>query len=619
MSGPASGNLDLLMQQANQALAIGHFQQCADLTDKVLQQVPNHPAVLVLRGMASFRLENFELAADYFDRAVVADPNSGPSHHWLSMALLQAGNTDRAVFHARRAAQLSPKDLIAQHHLAQCLYLSGKTQESWRILEPILPYSGQVFIVQHTAGLVLTALGQDEEAIRAFKRALKIDTNHIPTLVLLRERLYSQQQFVDAERIARTLTNLQPLEADHFFWLGKILMDRGVPAGAEPEIRKGLELDPCSADGCLLMGTIAQMIGDIGEAADWFARSIQTQPIQGAAYLALATNHRIGAEDADLVSEMETAVAQDRLDSIGQIQLHYSLGKAFEDLGNYAKAMHHYDRAHQISRGDEAIGGKYDRWSAQQRVERTIQAFSADQITALQSSGSTSTVPVFVVGMIRSGTTLVEQILSSHSEAAGVGEHSYWLSHAAALVSPIGKVDRTLLKPFADRYVKQLQTSYPDAKRIIDKMPTNYEVLGLIASALPHARFIHIRRNPVDTCLSIYATYNRARLSWAHEKSDLTHHYQLYQKLMEHWRSILPPDQFWEIDYEDLVENTEQRTHELISFCGLDWEDACFSPHKNIRTVATPSVWQVRQPIYRTSVARAEKFAGMLGPLNELR
>lgn len=609
---------DLLMQRANQALASGQFQRCADLTDLLLAQMPNHPAVLVLRGTASFRMERFRDAATFFEKAVKSDPRSGPPHHWLSMALLHAGDHSKAIIHAEKAVQLAPTDLVAQHHLAQCLFAGGNAAQSWSILERILPHAPQVFIVHHTAGLVLDRLGRRDEAIREFKRAQKIDPDHLANLVALREAYYANQSWSEAETLATRLIEIQPEVVDHRLAMARILIDRGVPAKAENVLAKALEMSPQSADALLLMGSISQMTGSIAQAIDWFQKSLIVQPNQGAAYLGIATSQRVQESDREWVHEMVKLAEDSRLDSTSQTQLHFALGKAFEDLSEYPSAMTHYDHGNRLARLSAGAHGQSEEEVAEKRIQTIIQTFNRELMSDAKLFGSQSEVPIFVVGMIRSGTTLVEQILSSHSQVGGAGEQIYWLNQASAFLTAHERIDTALLKPFADRYVRQLQQICPDSKRIVDKMPINYEIIGLLALALPNAKFIHIRRDPVDTCISIYATYNRARMAWIHDKSSLVHHYRLYEKVMEHWRSVLPNDRMLEVDYEALVSDPETQTRQMIQHCGLNWEAACLRPHENVRPVATPSVWQVRQPIYRTSVARRDRFAGLLGVLEDL-
>jgi hypothetical protein len=221
--------------------------------------------------------------------------------------------------------------------------------------------------------------------------------------------------------------------------------------------------------------------------------------------------------------------------------------------------------------------------------------------------------------MIRSGTTLVEQILSSHPEIGGAGEQTFWLDNwRSALTTGQEAVDPTGIQLAGSRYVALLNRIAPGKRRVVDKMPSNYPGLGIIYLALPKAKVIHVRRHPVDTCLSIYATPNRRHADFMHDRDNIVTAYRQYQRIMDHWRSTLPAGYLMEIDYEDLVCNSEAVSRTMIEFCGLNWSDACLRPEQNRKPVVTPSAWQVRQPIYSTSSGRWRRFEPWLGAFAEL-
>jgi hypothetical protein len=222
--------------------------------------------------------------------------------------------------------------------------------------------------------------------------------------------------------------------------------------------------------------------------------------------------------------------------------------------------------------------------------------------------------------MPRSGTTLVEQILSSHPRIAGAGELPFWRQQAIALdeVDHPGTIDEAASRRIAGEYLAVLRHSSAMAARITDKMPFNFLWIGLIRLVFPHARFIHCRRHPVDTCLSIYCTSLESIRGFAGDRDDLVFFYREYTRLMDHWRAVLPIDRFIEVDYESLTADLENQARRLIAFCGLEWDAACLRPEQNSRTVQTASKWQARQPIYRSSVERWRSYEPWLGSLRDL-
>jgi hypothetical protein len=295
--------------------------------------------------------------------------------------------------------------------------------------------------------------------------------------------------------------------------------------------------------------------------------------------------------------------------------LHFALGKAWDDLEDYEAAMREFDaanllrhRTHKLNRA--ALAGQF-RWM--------IERFTPDFFRTYAGLGDPDASPLLVVGMPRSGTTLTEQIMSSHPLVAGGGELHFWLDNGPAWVAA---GEAGLTPAGANRlkagYLALLRDISPAAERITDKMPANFLWIGLIHLLFPNARIVHCRRNPIDTCLSIYSTYFTARMDFAADRSDLVFVYQEYLRLMAHWKAVLPADRFFESQYEALVENPGPCSRDLMAFCGLEWDDACLVPQNNERVVRTASVWQARQPVYQSRTGRWRRYEPWLGELRGL-
>jgi len=251
-------------------------------------------------------------------------------------------------------------------------------------------------------------------------------------------------------------------------------------------------------------------------------------------------------------------------------------------------------------------------------IDRQIDAFTAEFFSRNAALGCDWEVPILILGMLRFGTTLIEQILSSHPDVAAGGELAFWGERAAGFRIESGNIDRAWVEAAAREYRVLLTDISPTARRVTDKRPQNFHYVALIHAVFPRARIIHCRRHPVDTCLSIYFQSFARRMDFAYDRADLLSFYRQYSRLMAHWRDVLPADRLFEVQYEELVADRELWTRRMIGFCGLDWDEACLHSERNQRPLRTASVWQARQPVYGTSVARWRHYEPWLGPLGSL-
>jgi hypothetical protein len=301
--------------------------------------------------------------------------------------------------------------------------------------------------------------------------------------------------------------------------------------------------------------------------------------------------------------------------------LHFALGQAKEAGRDYDAAFHHMTEANKLRLLEfESANGPYDPDAEARQVEGITQDFDARHFQRTAGFGLDTELPIYIVGMPRSGTTLCEQILASHSQVFGAGElpdiHQLVEELTRSGASYAGRLTAADTRAMAERELARLQERGPSARRVTDKHPFNFRHLGLIATLFPRVRFIHCRRDPMDTCLSCFSQDLTHKAIWSGDLKTLGHAYRLYERLMAHWRAVLPA-RMLEVDYEEVVSDFEGHARRLISFCGLEWEESCLDFHRTSRLVRTPSMEQVRRPIYRSSVGRWRKFERHLTPLRD--
>jgi hypothetical protein len=303
-----------------------------------------------------------------------------------------------------------------------------------------------------------------------------------------------------------------------------------------------------------------------------------------------------------------------------RIRLNFALAKAYDDLGRFAESF-------RCMNAGNALKRQRVNYNEARMIEQFDRIHAAFDRTLLRKKprGLRSDAPVFVLGMPRSGTTLIEQILASHPAVHGAGELTDFSRLANRICDARGKIRRfpedaakltgKELAGLGEAYLARLRALAPDASRITDKMPANFVYVGLIHLALPQARIIHVRRDPRDTCLSCYSKLFSAPQDFTYDLAELGRYYRQYDRLMGHWRKTLPAGRMLEVRYEDVIDDLETWARRIVDHCGLDWDPACISFHEARRPVRTASASQVRQPIYRTSEGRWRKYENDLEPL----
>ncbi|MCZ6837904.1 MAG: sulfotransferase [Alphaproteobacteria bacterium] len=360
-------------------------------------------------------------------------------------------------------------------------------------------------------------------------------------------------------------------------------------------------------------------MGRFDEVRTAYKQAIAVKPSFPAPYKNLAHGRRVTPDDG-LIERIQGVLAKDTLPDRDRSVFNFALGKCFNDIQDYDAAFRHYEIANELSGKSRG----FDLATLTDEFDRLISTFTPEFFEAQTSPGSDSERPVFILGMPRSGTTLVEQIIASHPLVFGAGglmtinRVSWNLPAALKSGTPypecVALMDEKLVEKVASGCLKELGELSDDAARVTDKMPNNFRHVGLIARLFPRARIIHCQCNPMDICLSCYFLDFRGRLDFAYDLTHLGQYYRQYERLMAHWKKVSPIP-ILDVRYEDLIADPENVSRRMIDYCGLEWDDACLAHDETERPVMTASHWQARQPIYQTSVERWRRYETHLGPL----
>ncbi len=530
------------------------FDRAVPLLHEVLQRNPRHEPALLNLGNAFYEQERYVEAIQAYETLVSVAPQSSGGHYHLGMAYTKTDRIDAAIQHYRKSIALNPKAFEPHNNLAGLLQHVGERQEALEHLRTADRLNPGVAEIQDNIANALYEMGRNEEAIEVYRAIDSEDPRFI-------ERCHGGI-VIALDELGRFEESRQTIAA----------LQARLPDSVVPIMLK-------ASDGSTRLEP-----DEIARAKDYVDRR------------------------------------PDDEDDFVWTNLCFALGKEFARIQAYDEAFHYYARGNRARDRQHAYEPEKDR----EVLRAAIETYSPALFERLAGLGDPSGRPVFIVGMWRSGTTLTEQILASHPDVAGGGELremgkvALGMSEAIGLSRPypqcMSDLTREVARTMAGRYLAALAELDPKAPRVTDKMPINFAHLGLIAVLFPNARIIHCRRDPRDTCLSIFFQSFRGFHPYSYDLGKLAKYYRLYRQWMAHWRAALPLPML-EIDYEDTIADQEAASRRLLAFCGLDWDERVLTFHETERAVKTASVWQVRQPIYDRSVGRWRSYERHLEPL----
>ncbi len=622
-------------------------QLCRD----ALSECPGEPNLLSLLGAALNRQGRASEAEPELRRAIAEEPGYAKAHEELGRSLLRLGRSDEAIDSLQKALALDPKLQGAQLTLILALSESGRALEADGALQTFLradPAREQ--IAQAAAH---QRAGRLEQAEAAYREILRRDPRNIEALRLLALIAMQTEHYGQAEKLLARAVELAPDFLDAWVDLSRAQLEQlhlpaalasiaraeqlnprsasvqvhmanvqsrsGHYAEAIGAFRRALELNTNSTAACLGLGNTLKTIGRQAEAIDAYRRAIGLRPDLSEAWWSLSNLKTFRFDDAD-VDAMQHQLESPALSDEARAQFSFALAKALEDRGEYARAFEQYDCGNRTRRKLE----NYDPVQTEVINERIRAVFDADFMARNAGSGDPDPSPIFIVGLPRSGSTLIEQILASHSHVDATHE----LPEVGRLILQINRESRgkatypEAVRDFDGEAWAKLGRSYieatrqyrRDAPRFLDKNPNNFASMGLISLALPNARFINARRHPLDTCLSCYKQLFARGQPFTYDLVEIGEYYLEYDRMMTHWSAVLS-DRVLDVQYEDVIADLQGQVRRMLVFCGLSWEDACLRFHETERAIRTASSEQVRRPIYDSSIGIWRHYERELAPL----
>ena len=553
-----------------------------------------------------------------------------------------AGNRREAERLARRVIDAVPDQPDALHLLATVARESGRADPAIDLYRRLLRRHPAIPIAHNSLGNLLQDRGQWQEAIACYEAALVHDPRYTSAYFNLGRALLHLNDPVRAEHCLRQAAALSPDDAQVRARLARALIEQDRREEAMAETLRSVELDPGSTRIHTDAGVVHSTAGDFDTARAHYRKALALDPGNAKAALNLAKSKRFTAGRDEDEDRIHAAVRQGAADAGTQRDLHLALGKIHNDRGEWEAAFSHYRQANRpfTAAAIEQVE------SSLALMDRMRAVFDAGWFAARPPAAGADPTPVFVVGMPRSGTSLVEQCLAAHPAVHGAGELGAILrltaeaaARAGAVVDPlrtgaasmkaamrpgaaesypecVRAFDGARIAALGERYLDHLRTLAPGAARVTDKLPGNYLHLGFIATILPGATIIHCRRDPLDNAVSLYFTDFMVGHEYSNDLHAIGRQIRGMRALMAHWRAVLG-DRLLAVDYEALVADPEPHVRAMVAHAGLEWDDACLRPHEVERTVRTASAWQVRQPVYRSSAGRAHRYERFLGPLHE--
>ena len=606
-----------LFRKGSEHYKEGRLPEAQDICQRILQK-QQHPSAILILGMIAYQQREFEVAVERYQEFLEVNPNHAQAHYQLGLALNKLGRTELAIEHYEKSIAGAANNAAAHSHLADAYTKLKRWEEAIKAYQQVLALRAEDVATTIKLGNVFFAAQLWAQSIPLYEQALAIQPDNALVHKNLGDSAHKLGQRQKALQSFEQALRLHPDYIDARIELALVLREMGRTEEALVQLEQAIDLKPDAVDAHISLALTLRDLGQAELAIERLEKFLRTRPTCGPLYYQIS----VIKPKQELIPAVEKLINLPNLTKENAVYCHFALGNLFKDSKSIDQAFGHFLKANTLHR--ESI--VYDARENTLDTDRLIKVYSKRFFEGKQKYGSASLLPVFILGMPRSGTTLVEQILSSHAEVHGAGEFegipaahvgiALQLKDANPLPECMSLIDTKMAKEYSARYLQELALYCPTAARITDKLPGNFSRIGFIKTLFPKARIIHCQRNPLDNCISLFFNYFLG-LRCSFELTELGQYYLDYQRLMSHWETVFPGEIF-NLRYEELVRDQERVSRQLIDYVGLEWDEKCVDFHKNERNVMSPSNLQVRQPMYEHSINRWKPYEKHLQPLIEL-
>ena len=641
----ASGPI-LPKEVSNQLIALysqGKLERLINQVSGLTNKYPNSIILWNLLGAANADLSRFKEAISAFKIAILLNPDAPDAHNNLGLALHQKNDFEASITAFNKAIQLQPNYPDALNNLGAALYQQGQFEEAIKSLEKAISIKSDYAEAYFNLGLVFHGQGLFEKAMIEFEKALSLNSNYIDAHKKLGDVFIHLDRYEESIKCYRHAIKILPSDLESHVKIGTALQRQGRFEDAlfalknaqkiKPDcpetlhkislslqkqgrleesiatLKKILSNDPDDSNAHNNIGALLKDQGKFSDAISAFNKALALNPNHAMAHRNLSELKTYSSLDSQ-VKDMEKLYANQELEENSLCNLCFALAKVYEDLDNLDQTFKYLQQGNILRKKllSYDIGQDEILFESLRKASPNIR-----KSTLANPPDINSHEPIFILGMPRSGTTLIEQIISCHSKVFGAGELTFFSDYGPTIATGIREVSPGSLLKLREKYLQKIKTKAPNVRFITDKAPHNFLFIGLILSVFPESKIIHVKRSAAATCWSNYKHYFSGNgLAYSNNLDDLTRYYQLYKELMMFWDQIYG-NQIYHIDYDQLTVDQEVQTRKLIKFLALDWEELCLSPHKNKRPVRTASQQQVTQPVYKGSSEQWRKFESFIG------